>query len=406
MRIGWLAALACVSSACGTPVINDFRVAKRQALAGPDPVPTNWRPDAVLHLSGALVDHVLQRTLSEYGTLTGTLKSGVANTSLQPKLSIQELVLSDGSCRECVAVDLTLGGTVDVHTPLAGTSASMEVKGRFDAVFDVVPEGDSWVVHVRPNALQDLELTIGGASLEFAARPLRRWVNRQLLSDVPPQEVTRFGDTGLPLVAARIRAEGRTIQVHLRTAVPDPKPVAIRSDLQAVAAYNEASAPGWRLDISPDTLVALAAADAFANGAVSNHVVPVPTSLSLDDDAFAMGLRLWRIKGRGWWRDYEVPGTVDVQGRRITLDPGEATTVAKSRGAVLSHPLAALFKKMILTAIEDAMAMSVPATHRNEEGSLRTVVRLRDLQGEDGVVTATGTMKLESRRRVRKDRKP
>ena len=48
----------------------------------------------------------------------------------------------------------------------------------------------------------------------------------------------------------------------------------------------------------------------LANTAIQLSTTASPTALSGEAGAFELGVRLWRIPGAGWWRDYTVSGAL------------------------------------------------------------------------------------------------
>jgi len=101
--------------------------------------------------------------------------------------------------------------------------------------------------------------------------------------------------------------------LELLTDTPDP---------QAVREPDQVPGNGWRLDLATDSLLDLARIASFRAEPLPRQIVAEPTSLYVDGRSFTLGLRLWRVKGRGWWRDYSVTGTLAVTGDdRIALTP-------------------------------------------------------------------------------------
>ncbi len=378
----WMS-LMLVASGCAGTVMPQYREARTAALASPPPPPPNWKPDAVLHLSPEAIDEIVEALLDQLGPLKGSLDAGVAR--LEPRLTLKRLTLRRAKgCDDCVSVDLSLDGRVNVVTPLGSAKSPVDAQLAFDAVFEVeADERGLWQVLLVPRRVRDLDVSMGGTRVATAGGTIQRWIERSLFQDMPPQRIATLGSVDLPLRAVRVATAGRTIQLHLLTASPAAHPIPVERRKPA----------RWQLDIHPDSLVAMAAAESYRAGAVAKDVVPVPTSLELDEHGgFRMGLRLWRIKGKGWWRDYEVEGTATIDGDDVDLTPSGVTEQGKSKGAVFVDPLAALGEGVILKTIERALETSLPANHREKVEGLKTVIGLEQLTGNAEGVHLSGSL--------------
>ena len=304
----WMLILLGVAG-CPRSVMQDFRDAKQAALDKPEDPQGRWQPDAVLHISHDVLERLVNRMLSDYGTLAGTLDATVA--TLRPRLSVKQVNLGKGDCPRCLGVGTKLAGTLKVGTAVGSTSVPATVDLAFDIVLDVESRQGEHLIQVQPRRLRDLNVTINGVGLGYARSTVQSWVDQSLLTDVPPQEVTTIGGDDFPVRAVKVVPVQDAVQIHVLTSAPDAASIPV----------PRVAPQGWRLDIAPRTLVAMAAAEAYRAGPVAHDVVPVPTSLGLQEDRFTLGLRLWRTKGRGWWRDYEVTGSVKVDGNKIVLTP-------------------------------------------------------------------------------------
>ena len=123
-------------------------------------------------------------------------------------------------------------------------------------------------------------------------------------------------------------------------------------------------------------------------------IVPEPTHLTIEGDTFELGLRLWRVSGRGWWRDYTISGTVEAGTKRVLLAPVSVTKDAASPGAALVDPLAFLGQGVILRTIESALNTSMPASRADRFIGLDAALSVSKVQGEHGAVIVDGTLAL------------
>jgi hypothetical protein len=115
-----------------------------------------------------------------------------------------------------------------------------------------------------------------------------------------------------------------------------------------------------------------------------------PTSLDLDGGEFALGLRLWRLKGKGWWRDYTIRGDLTLVNQVLKLQPKEVQEGERSQGAALVDPLALLGESLILRVIEDAAAQSVPIGQATSVGGLTLKAKVSQAQGVADALMLSG----------------
>ncbi len=381
--------LALALSACAPTVIPLYEEARTEALADPGPLPDVWHPDAVVHLSEAMLTDTLDVLLESEGTLSETLD--VALLKATPNLKVTQLVLGEADCDQCLGVDATLKGDVLVDSPLGKHKAKISAKLSFDAEFAVVAGDTRWVLTVVPRRVRKVKLTVGGTGLKAVTTPISTWLQSHLLADIEPIPMAELGSADLPLRAMRVVPSGNAIQVHLLTATPTPTAI----PMQTVVLKT-----GWQLELASDSLVDLARIATFNAGPVARDIVPEPTSFHFDEDQFVLGLRLWGTSGRGWWRDYEVRGDIDFEGRNITLVPGKVTETDHSRGAGWADPRIMLGKGVVLKAIEGALQTSLPAVHRDKGDALRVVVKIKSLTGNDNAVVADGSFLLKEQKKV------
>lgn len=373
--------LLLLALGCPSPVSSDYEAAKTVALESVPDASGGWAPDAVLHLSHEMLSTLLSDVLANYGTLEDDIDAGLGE--LHPALTVNQVQLGTGACDDCIGVTAQLGGPLGVKTRVGSTSVPLTVDATFDTELTVDRQGKDWRLLLQPRQLRELDVRVSGLGVAgFAKESVRDWIDGAFLADVPPQEITTLDGDQLPVRSVKVVPRPKAVQVHILTAVAQGAPVPI------VTTVPE----GWRLDVSPETLVGLAAAEAYRMGPQSRGIVPIPTSLVLDDDRFRLGLRLWRLSGRGWWRDYEVTGTVAVENAKFAFKPESAKKLKSSKGAALADPLAALGQGVILGAIEDALETTLPAAHREDADGLRTRVVTTSLTGSLTSITAEGRL--------------
>ena len=365
-------------------VIPQYEAAMERALADPGPTPDVWEPDAVLHISGLAINRVVKDAIEDYGTFSTELNLGVVQVS--PDLLLSSMTVSEGrKCTDCLGVAIELDGKLRWTSSVLGEgSTRLAASGSLDARFSTMrsDEGD-FVVSVQPTRFRFLDVTLGSFTVGVAGvgETIKDWIDSTLVAQVPPQEMMRIAQEDLPLADVRIVPDGDSVQLHMLTMSPERGRVVMDGPRPA---------SGWRLDLAPESIVAIARAEAFKAGPMTRGIVAEPTLLTMDADSFEMGLRLWRSEGRGWWRDYTIHGTVSVEQDEIRLAATKVRQVAKSPGAGLTDPLVALAKGLILNYIEKAFETSIPAAQG--EG---TVVQIQAIQAIDGAIRSTGEILIE-----------
>jgi len=384
-----------LSVGCAKSIIPLYEAARDDALREPGAVPAKWEPDATLSLSYDALDGVIGEILATEGTLSEKIDAGVVE--LRPKLEVQSLAMSQSKrCDDCLSVDVTLDGSLRWFNSLLDGKTDIKVGLDLDAKFEAVQEGQSWVVTVQPQHVREVEVEIGkiGGIVGDLVTPVQDWLDAQLVANIPPHTLTEFAAADLPVRSMRL-APTKTLDVELLVGTGD----ALKSRDRTVPSED------WRLQLSSATLVQLARRAAFEEGEVGYDVVVDPTSLSMDADSFELGLRLWRIKGKGWWRDYVIHGSVETKPRRVVLTPTDVVEGDKSPGAVFVDPIAALGEGVILRTIEDAVATGLPSTRDDKIGDLRTTVTLTSVNGSGQDVSLGGTLEVAAPAAKKKKKK-
>jgi hypothetical protein len=381
-----------VLAACPASIIPQYEAARADALADPGPPPEDWKPDAILALSESQVDEMAGVLVEVYGRVEDRVETFVLGVPLvaEPKLAVKDVAISgSGRCKGCVAVDAKLAG--DVKWSLGPKKGVVPVRATagFDCEFVAQDEGGVFDVTLVPRDVHALDLHVGSVDASASKaleQGLAEGLRERLLKDAKPIEVSEFGSADVPLRALRVVADGTTVRVAMLTRAPTPGAVS-REDLSVTE--------GYRLVFSQDSLLDLARAEGFRAGAVSHDVVVEPTALALGKGTFDMGVRLWRPLGKGWWRDYQVRGVYRVDGSRVKLDPKDVTEGDKSKGAMFVDPLAALGEGLILKALEDSVATTLPLRQRQRAGQVRAVATVDGASGEAGKLFVDGRITLK-----------
>jgi hypothetical protein len=249
-----------------------------------------------------------------------------------------------------------------------------------------------WALMVQPKKVLSARFEVGGTEIANLTRGMTKWLE-SAVGELEPVQVATLGSPDLPIRGMRVVPVGRDLRLDLLTETRRPKPIAVT---------DESPEDGWRLDLSTDALVDLARIAAFNADALPMNMVAEPTSLFVEGGQFTLGLRLWRVKGRGWWRTYQITGDVAVRNKGVVLTPLEVADVDKSKGAAWADPLAALGHGIILKTLENAINTSVPAVHREKGRDMKVVVQIEKLDGGGDVLTIEGQLDLAPKKQKQK----
>ncbi len=396
--------LALLLCACAPSIHAAFDEAKREALAAPRAAPEGWQPDAVIRLAEPLLDEALTAVLETEANLSDTVSLGPI--ALKPKLALERIDLSAAKkCSECLSVHVALGGTVRVTSPLGTTRVPIAGTADFDVALEAVRSGEVWQVNIDPRSVRKVHLEAGDVATGIGdlAGPLQDWVDRSLVAEVPTITIADLGSVHLPLRAVAAVPAGGGVELRMLTDAGVDAAVGTDGDLPS---------EGWTLELAPPSLVALARRAAFEAEPLDYDIVVEPTTLEVAGEDFTLGLRIWRLKGRGWWRDYAISGQVLRKGQRVRLKPADVKEEGASKGAALIDPIAYLGRGVILKTIEEAVNTSLPSTRSDTVGRLAAEVRVTSIEGKLGSLALHGSLELSqapnadpgTRRREKKKR--
>ena len=165
---------------------------------------------------------------------------------------------------------------------------------------------------------------------------------------------------------------------------------------------------GFQVVMSEGVLLDASRKDAFQAGDISGeHAMNLhaePTSLDVEGERFTLGLRLWRLEGSGWWRDYTLEGPIELSKGHIRLKADDLQEGERSPGAALVDPLSWLGEGLILEGIAESAHGAWPARDAFPVGDLRLTTTFTSARGEGEAlilegeaVTHAGTKKAKAR---------
>ena len=207
-----------------------------------------------------------------------------------------------------------------------------------------------------------------------------------LIAVIPAFGLTEVGTDTAPIRAMRVSSTNQAVRVDLLTGARTPG---------VLPAELPAPRTGFSVDVSLDSLLAIARADAFREPPMARGIVAEPTLLRFEPDHFQVRLRLWKTTGRGFWRDYEVKGTYAMEGDDLLMSPTETKDKGHSPGAAFADPLVALTEGLVQRAVRKALDTAVP-TNSGDLG-YNTEVVLDAISGAEGVLHATGSVRAVSK---------
>ena len=379
-------------AACGPGVHALYDAERAAVLAVPPEAAAQWEPELRVRLS----DDALQRLATaalEAGLLAADDELRVdgpfgLTASVRPKAAVSALtVAASRRCDACVDLDVTLDG--EAGWALGPAKGELQFTATTSGTVAFAVEADSaagahaFVASGKLQSLDRVRVKAGKAGDFAVGQDLERWTSA-LAARVPAIPLGRFGGDDLPLRALRVRTTGGAIAVEGLTDAAGGAPL--------TTAPSGVPTDDWELSLSQPTALALLRRAAFQKGTVAFDVAIDPRGLAVDGDRFTLDLRLWRLAGRGWWRDYQVEGAVDVQGNKARLNPESASEGEKSKGAGLADPLALLAEGRILEAVERGVAQNMPSSHTLRTGALKLDARAGAVRGEGGALIVTGEL--------------
>ncbi|MCB9762900.1 MAG: hypothetical protein H6739_24075 [Alphaproteobacteria bacterium] len=378
-------------SACTEDVTALYNTHRDYALEGAGAVPRSWKPEVSLSLSPALVSAMLETGLNQAAHEVEPVEVGRVAT-VTPTATVQRIELvEDADCDDCITFRARLKGDARIKAGSLKQTLPFTAKIRASLRFETRADGSSRWIEARATAVDRVELEIGeGNTLRVDLdQALEKW-GEQLIAEVPPYAVAELGGDDLVVRDLRLLPQGQGLRIEVLTNAAHGGALKKTSDLPD---------SGWQALIAEPTLLDFARREAFNRGEIAMGVHAEPTALDVDGDRFTLDLRLWRLEGNGWWRDYRIEGALAVQGKLVTFKPEAVGEIDKSDGAELADPLAALGQSLILDAIQDAAAQAVPAAERSRVDGLELAVVVREAKGQGDALLLAGDATLQTARR-------
>ena len=370
-------------AACSSTVKRDFQATWDEVMSA---APPTSGPDLSIRVADESVQRALNVAISS-ARLEADLDLG--GTRFEPAIVASALELEPPACAGCLSLD----GEV---TARIGWTVLSRAAGRIDTSIGLAIDARPSLKSFRGGQGLFLDLVgIRRFSMQLDTRqpyianlgegPIKTWLSGALEKVIPDIRIARFGTTVLPVQPIDLVASEQGLQLNLLTGSPTPTGVGVAPETRS----------GWAARLSVASLIGIVRREAFAQGELSYGTWADPRDISVEDGEFVLDLRLWRTKGGGWWRDYEIRGPLTLDNGRITLEAEEVIEIASSPNAALADPIAALAKRRILKTLQDALHASVPASHTQDLGPIRSAWSIGSVEreGDDLLVRGKVTFK-------------
>jgi hypothetical protein len=351
-------------------------------------VPPAWDPDLRVQFSTVSMQDAVREgvavALEELPPVRIGLPMG-ASATVAPSLALQGMAVTPSqACEGCLSYATSLQG--DIRVAVLGSQVAIPVDATLLGTVQVAVE-KARVVVVRPHAVDRVRVSVRGvpALVQDPSGAVQELIRGVIARHLPVTELYSLEGTSLPV---------RALDVHV---APDGVELRMLSDAPGSAPVGPGPMPaaGVRVRASNALVVALARREAFAAGPVMHEIVADPRGLRLDGEHFAMDLRLWRLSGKGWWRDYDIRGTLAVKGGEVRVNGEAATPAGHSPRAGLADPLSAAVAPFLAGSLQRAVSQALPGSHTEVDGGIRFSARLRTLTGESGAWIADADVGAE-----------
>lgn len=382
----YLLLLFLICSGCGGTVLPLYEEQRLAALAEALPAPSSWTPDGRIAISERMLQTIGAESTKTAQQGNSKLVLSGPGFSSHPSFKLQKLSLAQGDCTQCFALTASFVG--DVTWRLLTKSGTSPFTAEASIQAEVLIEQDKlgWHIRLKPKDIEHVKLETKGwsSTLNAAlAKPLERWLKTQIGELLPEIPLADLPESSLPVRAARARSIDGALVVEFLT------PAGTAETMQPVKLRK-----GWSVDLSTEALIAIARADSFRKGPDSHGIVVTPITFKPNRQAFELEMRIWRLKGAGWWRDYRVSGEIEAKPGAIKLTSNDVLELDQSAGAAFVDPLAALGEALIIKAIEDAITTSLPSTKSVDIGGAQIQLTVQTLGGSGAFLKVGGATKL------------
>jgi hypothetical protein len=378
--------------ACSNPELQaDYDARKTAALADPGPPASGWRAEGALRLSAELLEELIAASIKSESKAAEPINLSGLGT-LKPVLTLDRFKLVDGDCKTCIGAEGTLSGNAIIK--VAGIKKKIPFTADFtlDMSFETETRANkdgSALRHIilKPSKVRKLKVELSGAGKALdLEKPLKTY-GEQVLERIEPVDLGDLGGPELHLRDVRVKEEGGVMRIELLTDAPENA---------QVRSWPEVPEQGFQVVMSEAALLNIARREAFTLGEVSpgTGIYAEPTSLDLEGQGFEMGLRIWRLDGTDWWRDYTLSGDISILKEELVLKATSVEEGDKSKGAGIADPLALIGEAYIMRILQDSAQGALPGSEQFEVGSSAWNVVLEDAQGVGENLVMSGRIRV------------
>lgn len=380
---------ALLSTACRVSYIQqDFDSARLQALADPGQPRSDWKADSSVYLAQGRVTALVEQMLEHENALEASFK--VTGMSFSTRLEVADLTLTESDrCRSCFGVQANLEGEVTWRALGTAGTVPMTAEALFDAQFLMNKRPQGWDVNINVRDMREVTFDIPRTTQDVRLRTTQQfatWLGDDVIDKIKPVTLFHVGSLNAPVRAVRMVPEAPGVRFDVLTSSPESTDVVhggVRPDR------------GAEIRVSQTTLLGLARAAAFRHGEVAPGFHLEPVELEVDGDEFYLELRIWNLKGSGWYREYMVFGDVIIDNRGVHLSPShvEASDVGSDSGTL--DVLSWLAGGAIMRAIEDGMSTSLPSEAAVTTDAVTARIRIRSLARENDDLKIGADLRLK-----------
>jgi hypothetical protein len=380
---------------CTSGIHAQYRARADAVLAPASPASRDWEPDIRLRINNPTLHRLSKKSIAagllERKGKPYTLKPPIGPTvQLKPQLTISGLEIrpSASDCTNCLDLAIAMDGKT--RWSVGQRSGKLEISADAEArVFlEVEQEEDGqWSLALGSVELQKLKLDSDLIQGLDISKLMQSWVEKAVEA-APEIPLGSLGGEDMPLRAVRVRPGKDMLQIEAL------------SDINGAGELPENSSTldsDWDLQLSQETLTALLRREAFEHGAMTLDLALDPQSLVLEEGNFSLGLRLWRLRWLGWWRDYRVDGTLKLTDQKLKLDATEVLSLDQSRCAGLVDPLALIAERKILSSLENGIHQTIPLSKATQIKGMKLSARADKVYAGDGILSVEGDLKIRSK---------
>jgi len=377
-------------------VTGEYEARKAHALGPPAPFVEGWATEVALRLGEELVTSMLKGAANE--ELAGAPPLDLPLGKVRFDAELKRVQLIEPGCDQCVGLRGTIKGTARVRVKQLKKEIPFTLRFRAQLHFETSDGGlRGRHLFMSLEDIQELELDLAGYEAELS-KPLKR-ASKDLLERVQDVDLGAIATPELTLRDVRVRGSTDGLLIEALA-------VCVEAAGMTLPPWD---GEGFQVVVSEGVLLDASRKEAFQAGDISGeHALNLhaePTSLDIEGDHFTLGLRLWRLEGSGWWRDYTLEGPIELSKGHIRLKADDLHEGERSPGAALVDPLSWLGEGVFLETIAESAHGAWPAREAFPVGDLQLTTTLTSARGvgdalilEGEAMTYPGTKKSPKKR--------